>query len=163
MLRVLAFGTLLSGFMVIPYQMQLAYGWTRLTIKMNIVAVALLVPMLFLIVPRYGGIGAAWVWVALNAGYLLFGIHFMHLRMLPSEKWRWYGRDVIVPASAALAAALACRHGMPNQAGTITEILVLVLTSACVVMAAALVSPLVRAPLGVHVLAALRHARPSRL
>ena len=158
-LRVLAFGTLLSGFIGIPYQMQLAYGWTKLTIKMNFVAVALLVPLLFLVVPRYGGIGAAWVWVALNAGYLLFGIHFMHLRVLPTEKWRWYGRDVILPASAAAAAALACRYCMPNRASTMIELLVLPFASACVVIAAALVSPLVRAPVGAHMLAAVRHVR----
>jgi O-antigen/teichoic acid export membrane protein len=158
-LRVLAFGTLLNGLMGIPYQMQLAHGWTKLTIKMNVVAVALLVPMLFLVVPRYGGIGAAWVWVGLNAGYLLFGIYFMHLRLLPSEKWRWYGRDVIAPASAAAAVALACRYCMPNRAGTMIELLVLAFTSACVVIAAALVSPLVRAPLGEHMLAAVKHVR----
>ena len=142
--------------------MQLAYGWTKLIIRMNFVAVALLVPMLFLVVPRYGGIGAAWVWVALNAGYLLVGIHFMHLRLLPSEKWRWYGRDVIAPASAATAAALACRYCMPSRAGTMTELLVLAFTSVCVFIAAALVSPLVRAPLGAHVLTALRHLRFMR-
>lgn len=158
-LRVLAFGTLLSGFMGIPYQMQLAYGWTKLMIKMNVVAVAVLVPMLFLVVPRYGGIGAAWVWVVLNAGYLLFGIYFMHLRMLPSEKWRWYGQDVIVPASAALATALACRYCMPNRTHRMIEVLALVLTSACVVITAALVSPLVRAPLGAHMHAAVNHVR----
>jgi len=158
-LRVLALGTLFSGFMVVPYQMQLAYGWTKLIIKMNLVAVALLVPMLLMVVPRYGGIGAAWVWVGLNAGYLLFGIYFMHLRVLPSEKWRWYGRDVIVPASAALAAALACRYCMPTRASTRIEIPVLVFTSGCVVIAAALASPLVRAPLGAHMLAAIKHAR----
>jgi O-antigen/teichoic acid export membrane protein len=158
-LRVLAFGTLLSGFIGIPYQMQLAYGWTKLIVKMNFVAVALLVPMLFLVVPRYGGIGAAWVWVALNAGYLLFGIHFMHVRLLPSEKWRWYGRDVIAPASAAAVAALACRYCMPNPASTITELLVLLFTSIFVVIAAALVSPLIRAPLGAHMLAAVKRVR----
>jgi O-antigen/teichoic acid export membrane protein len=158
-LRVLAFGTLLNGFMGIPYQMQLAYGWAKLTIKMNVVAVALLVPMLLLVVPRYGGIGAAWVWVGLNAGYLLFGIYFMHLRLLPSEKWRWYGRDVIVPASAAAVTALACRYSMTNRASTTIEILLLVFTSACVVIAAALVSPLVRAPLGAHMRAAVNHVR----
>lgn len=159
MLRVLAFGTLLSGFMAIPYQMQLAFGWTKLTVKMNMVAVALLVPLLLLVVPKYGGIGAAWVWVGLNAGYVLFGIYFMHLRVLPSEKWRWYGQDVITPASAALATALACRYCMPNQAGTMIEILVLMLTSACVVISAALVSPLVRAPLAAHMLTAAKHVR----
>lgn len=158
-LRVLALGTLLSGFMGIPYQMQLAHGWTKLTIKMNVVAVALLVPMLFLVVPRHGGIGAAWVWVGLNAGYMLIGIHFMHLRVLPWEKWRWYGRDVIAPASAALATALACRYCMPNRANTMIEILVLAFSSACVVIAAALVSPLVRAPLGANIFAAVKRLR----
>ena len=158
-LRVLAFGTLLSGFVGVPYQMQLAYGWTKLIVKMNFIAVALLVPMLLLVVPRYGGIGAAWVWVALNAGYLLFGIHFMHSRLLPSEKRRWYSRDVIVPASAAAAAALACRYCMPNRANTMIELLVLLFTSACVVFAATLVSPLVRAPLGAHIFAAIKRVR----
>jgi hypothetical protein len=112
--------------------------------------------MLLLVVPRYGGIGAAWVWVALNAGYLLFGIRFMHLRLLPSEKRRWYGRDVIAPASAAAAAGLACRYCMPNQANTMVELLVLLFASACVVIAATLVSPLVRVPLGAHMLAAVK-------
>jgi O-antigen/teichoic acid export membrane protein len=158
-LRVLAFGTLLGGFIGIPFQMQLAYGWTKLTIKMNLVAVALLVPALFLIVPKYGGIGAAWVWVVLNAGYLLLGIHFMHLRVLPSEKWRWYGRDVLAPASAAAAAALTCRYFMPHRAGTMIELLVLLFTSVCVVIAAAMVSPLIRAPIGEHMLAAAKHVR----
>jgi hypothetical protein len=83
----------------------------------------------------------------------------MHLRLLPSEKWRWYGRDVIAPASAAAAAALACRYCMPNPASTMIELLVLVFSSACVVVAAALVSPLVRAPLGAHVLAAVKRVR----
>jgi hypothetical protein len=79
--------------------------------------------------------------------------------MLPSEKWRWYRRDVIVPASAAAAAALACHYFMPHRAGTMIEILVLLFTSACVLTAAALVSPLIRAPLGAHLLAAVKRVR----
>jgi hypothetical protein len=39
------------------------------------------------------------------------------------------------------------------------EILVLVFTSACVVIATALVSPLIRAPLGAHMLAAVKHVK----
>ena len=161
-LRVLAFGTLLNGFMGIPIQMQLAHGWTQLTIKMNLVAVVILVPALLLVVPRYDGIGAAWVWVALNVGYLLFGVSLMHLRLLPTEKWRWYSRDVIAPASVAAATALACRYCLPNRAGTMIELLVLVFTAACTAAAAVLVSPLVRATLGSHMLGAVRHVR-SRL
>jgi O-antigen/teichoic acid export membrane protein len=161
-LRVLALGTLLNGFMAIPYQMQLAHGSTKLIIKINVIAVALMVPLLFLVIPRYGGIGAAWIWVGLNAGYLLFGIHFMESRWLVSEKWRWYGSDVVAPASAAFATALACRYCMPDQASTMIEILVLMFTSACVVISAAMVSPLVRVPLVAHVLAGVKRVR-SRL
>lgn len=158
-LRVLAFGTMLSGFMGIPYQMQLAHGWTKLTIKMNFVALAMLMPTLFYVVPRYGGIGASWVWVALNGGYLLFGVYFMHLQVLATEKWRWYGRDIIAPTSAAAVTALACRYCMPHRAGTMTEVLVLLLSSVCVVVAAALVSPLVRAPVEERMLAVVKSAR----
>jgi len=81
------------------------------------------------------------------------------LRVLPSEKWRWYGGDVVAPALAAAAAALACRYCMPNRGSMVIELLVLLFTSACVVIAAALVSPLVRAPLAGHVLAAVKHVR----
>jgi hypothetical protein len=54
---------------------------------------------------------------------------------------------------------LACRYCMPNRASTMIELLVLLFTSTCVVIAAALVSPLVRAPLVAHLLAAVKHVR----
>ena len=47
LLQVLTLGTLFNGLMGVPYQMQLAHGWTSLTIYINIVAVALFVPALF--------------------------------------------------------------------------------------------------------------------
>lgn len=76
--------------MWIPYQTQLAHGWTSLTVRINIVAVAIIVPAILWATPRYGAEGAAWVWVALNTSYLLVGIHFMYRRILTREKWRWY-------------------------------------------------------------------------
>jgi len=76
--------------------LQLAHGWTSLTIKVNSVA-RYLDPSILWVVPDYGAIGAAWVWVTLNAGYILFDIHFMHRRLLSTEKWRWYSQDVVTP------------------------------------------------------------------
>ena len=35
-----------------PYQLQLAYGWTSFAIKINTVAVTLLVPAIFLVTPE---------------------------------------------------------------------------------------------------------------
>ncbi|MFZ2162803.1 MAG: oligosaccharide flippase family protein [Sideroxyarcus sp.] len=97
-LSVLVLGSFLNGLMWMPYQCQLAHGWVKLGVVVNLVAVLLLVPAIVLLVPKYGALGAAWLWVTLNAGYVLLGIHFMHRKILPQEKWRWYWQDVAMPA-----------------------------------------------------------------
>ena len=110
LLALLALGTLCNGFMHVPYMAQLAHGWTGFAVRMNIVAVGFIVPAVLWAVPRFGAIGAAWAWVALNAGYVLIGVHFMHIRLLPGEKWRWYRRAVIVPLIVGTITALALQN-----------------------------------------------------
>jgi len=105
-LAALAIGTFINGLMHMPYQLQLAHGWTSLILKTNVVAVALLVPAILWVVPRYGAVGAAWIWIALNTGYVLLNVGLMHRRILPSEKWDWYGQDVLMPALGATATLL---------------------------------------------------------
>ncbi len=97
LLSLLALGTMCNGFMHVPYMAQLAHGWTSFAVRVNIVAVAIIVPTIIWAVPRYGSVGAAWVWFALNAGYVLIGMHFMHRKILPAEKWRWYREAIIQP------------------------------------------------------------------
>jgi O-antigen/teichoic acid export membrane protein len=140
----LSLGTLLNALMIVPYQMQIAHGWTSLTIKVNIVAVSILVPAILLVVPAYGAIGAARIWVILNAGYLLVDIPLMHRRLLPHDKWRWYREDVTIPLAAAAATALLCRWVMPYDLGKLGEFSVLLMTSICVLTAAAMAAPMVR-------------------
>ena len=117
LLAPLALGTMLNGFMHIPYQMQLAHGWTGLAVRANLVAVALIVPAILWTVPTFGALGAAWVWCALNSGYILFAIHFMHRRLLPSEKWRWYRHAVFAPLVSGGLAALLLRGMLPEPVG----------------------------------------------
>ena len=102
----LALGTFLNGLMWMPHQCQLAHGWISLTLRTNLVAVILLVPAIFWVVPRYGAVGAAWIWVALNTGYVLIALQFMHARLLPREKWRWYSSDVLLPILGAAGVML---------------------------------------------------------
>lgn len=105
LLALLAVGTLLNGMMYMPYMLQLAHGWPGFAARVNTVAVILLIPSLLWIVPRYGALGAAWIWVVLNSCYVLIAIQFMHRRLLPNEKWRWYGMDIGLPLLAALCVA----------------------------------------------------------
>lgn len=109
LLTLLALGTLCNGFMHVPYTMQLAHGLTSLTVRMNSVAVVCIVPAILWAVPRFGAIGAAWAWLALNMGYVLIGIHFMHRKILPTEKRLWYWESVFKPLAIGSATVMALR------------------------------------------------------
>ena len=113
LVSLLAIGSFLNGLMYVPYQLQLAHGWTGLTVKVNLTAVLILVPALFWAVGAHGALGAAWIWTILNAGYVLFAIQLMHLRLMPEEKWDWYLRDVTWPTLAAAATLLLFRVFRP--------------------------------------------------
>lgn len=105
-LSVMAVGTFLNGLMYMPYQLQLAHGWTGLAVRTNLLAVLVVVPTLLLVVPRFGAIGASWVWVGLNLGYFLVHVQLMHRRILQSEAARWYVSDVAAPLAAAIVVVL---------------------------------------------------------
>jgi O-antigen/teichoic acid export membrane protein len=111
---------------------------------MNALSVVLLVPTILWIVPIYGPIGAAWLWVALNTSYLTLGIYFMHRRLLPTEKWRWYVQDIAIPLAAATAIAWLCRWAAPSGLGEFGEFGVLLISSGCVLAATILAAPMVR-------------------
>jgi O-antigen/teichoic acid export membrane protein len=106
LVRLLAIGNLLNGLMWIPYQTQLAHGWTSLTVKINIISVLLIVPGILLATPHFGAEGAAWAWVILNAGYVVVGIHFMYRRILCGEKSKWYLQDIFLPFAGSIFGAL---------------------------------------------------------
>lgn len=101
-LSIFVIGVFLNSLMHMPAQLQLAKGWVSLGVKTNLVAVVVLVPAIFWVVPRYGVIGAAWIWVILNAGYILISIQLMHRRLIKNDKWKWYFADVLLPASGSI-------------------------------------------------------------
>ena len=43
-------------------------------------------------------------------GYVLIGMHFMHRRLLPGEKWRWYRDAVFKPLVIGSIALLILRQ-----------------------------------------------------
>ncbi|WP_254565182.1 lipopolysaccharide biosynthesis protein [Oscillatoria sp. HE19RPO] len=131
LLRLLVLGNMLNGLMWIPYQTQLAYGWTRLGLQTNIVAVSFIVPAILWMTPRYGAVGAAWAWVSLNAGYVLIGVHFMYRRILKTEKWLWYREDVGYPLISALSVVWIIRWSLPVPDVWLFQLGILFLTFFC--------------------------------
>jgi O-antigen/teichoic acid export membrane protein len=141
LLSVIAIGNYFNAMMWVPYQTQLAYGWTSLALRINLVAVVVLVPCMYYASSMYGGIGSAWVWVALNFGYVIVGIHFMHRKILKGEKWRWYREDFVRPMLFGVMAAGCIKLLSAGvEATMLNEVLLLIVASSvtvCVVMFAA--------------------------
>ena len=128
-LSILIIGTVINGLMTLPYTLQLAYGWTRLTLYKNIVAVILLVPLMIWMVQMYHGIGAALAWVILNFGYIIFEIPIMHQRLLRNEMGRWYRRDIILPVLIVTLIGFIAREILPEDSSK--PIMLLVMLSTC--------------------------------
>lgn len=145
LLRVLALGYLLNIFMWVPYQAQLAHRWTELTLRVNLGAIFIVVPVLVVAVPRFGAIGAAWIWVALNTGYVIINIYFMHRRILKAEKRSWYLRDLIQPMVGSTMAMLIAAALFPwNGDSRPLLVLALALSGFGSLAASILCSPLIR-------------------
>jgi len=105
LVSILICGTALNVLMHLPHAMQLAFGWTKLLFYKNLLYVIVLVPLIIYMTARYGALGAASVWLLLNAGSVLFEIPIMHRRFLHKEKWHWYWQDVLIPLGTAILIA----------------------------------------------------------
>ena len=103
LVSLLIIGTALNGLMTLPYGLQLAHGWTSLAFYTNVTSVIILIPLLVFVSLRYGALGAAAVWIALNGGYVLIQLQIMHWQLLKGEQWRWYFEDVGLPMVAAFS------------------------------------------------------------
>ena len=108
-LSLLIIAHLFNALTHIPYYLQLAYGWTGLIVRFGIIAIAIFVPIVIWVTPRYGAEGAAWSLVVLNIGYMLFVVHFMHRKILLKEKRDWFLYDVLGPLMAALLVTLTIK------------------------------------------------------
>lgn len=97
-LALLALGTTFYCLAHMPYGLTLAYAWTRLPVALNAATVAVLVPALVVVVPKYGPMGAAACWVVLNAIGLAVQVTAVHRRFLPKgENRRWIRRTFAYP------------------------------------------------------------------
>lgn len=158
LLGVIAIGTMFNGFMSVPYLLQLAHGWTSLSIKISCLAVAALVPAILFLVPRFGAMAAAAIWATLNVAYVLIGAQFVFERLLGSEKRSWYLQDIAFPLVAALTAGVILRALLPTDGRLVYELAYLAAAALCIFGAAALTCPIIIARASRRT-----HARPQPL
>lgn len=152
----LLIGNGLNSLMSMPYALQIAHGWTKLVFYTNLIAVSLLAPAIYFATSRWGAQGAAWVWVCLNMGYLLFNVQMMHRRLLAEERWRWYWQDTLQPVLATLGVVYVSYVATPSLFKINTSMIMLVLVVFFIVAFAVAV---VSTPFGRNVI--FRFLKPS--
>lgn len=108
-LQIASAGTICNCLMWMPYNFMLANGNTRFTIYQNIIASIILIPLLFWWTNLYGALGASFVWLTVNAGYVLITIPIFHLLYLKGELIKWYRNDVAIPFIMAGSLALIAK------------------------------------------------------
>jgi O-antigen/teichoic acid export membrane protein len=138
-LSILAAGAALNGLMNLPYALQLAHGWTQLTLWVNGISLLVMVPLTFWLARRFGMTGAASGWLALNAFNFLLIVPIIHRRLLPSAATLWY-LIVLPPLLVSVAIAFAIRLSMPAPLAGITGIATLMLIGIVVLSASFLAS-----------------------
>jgi len=143
-LSILVAGTALNGLMNLPYALQLAHGWTRLTVGANLVALILGIPLCIWAVGHYDIVGAAFLWFAINFGFVAIAIPLMHRRLMRGGTTSWYLQDILPPFIAATAVGTFSRWLFPTLPRNLQGIFQLSVISGITLCAAALASPAVR-------------------
>ncbi len=139
----LVIGTALNGLMMLPYALQLAYGWTSIGLKITIVMTIVVVPAVVVMARAYGPVGAASVWFILNGAYMAVGVPLTHRRLLKGETWRWFG-DIALPLLPVVLIVVAYRRLAPASMSIPAAVCALMLLFFCTLGVAALASPLIR-------------------
>jgi len=144
LLSLLVLGNLLNSLLWVPYQLQLAYGWTSLGLKVNACALIFIIPALLYFVPLYGVTAAAWSWISLNIGIIFISIPLMHKKLLVGEKWNWFFKDTLYPLSAGTFAVILCSYWAPSMESLFLQISYLLFVSLIVLLSSLLSAPRIR-------------------
>ncbi|PKI25877.1 oligosaccharide flippase family protein [Pseudomonas monteilii] len=81
-----------NGFLALgsfPYYLQYAKGNLKYHIAGCIITVSLLIPAIIFSAINYGGVGAGWAWLFINAIFFFFWVTYVHYKLEPGLHWEW--------------------------------------------------------------------------
>ncbi len=99
-----------NGFMILasfPYYLQYAHGNLRLHFIGNLIFASGLLPIIIFSAKHFGGIGAGYCWLTINALYFFFWVPIVHKKFFPKMHAYWMIHCIaknVVPATLVCAA-----------------------------------------------------------
>ena len=91
--EILIIGSTILSIMSMPYFLSLSYNDTKTPILTNTVALIVSIPSLIYLTQEYQAVGGAFVWLIINAIFLVFFVYLLHGNYLSKDKMRWYIND----------------------------------------------------------------------
>jgi O-antigen/teichoic acid export membrane protein len=96
-----AIGNFFLAIAAFPYYLQYAKGNLKFHLIGNIFFVLFLIPSLVVVVNKFGGIGAGYVWIGMNSLYLFIWVPIINNYFVKGLNIKWYFNDIFrisVPA-----------------------------------------------------------------
>jgi len=121
--QIYTLGSLINGWMTMPYALMTSLGWTQLSFYQNLISILVFVPALFFMTSHFGILGASLSWLFLNLGYFFLSVPIMHSRILTREMGSWYLKDIGAPLLINLIFITAFRYLIPCPIQRIMKIL----------------------------------------
>jgi O-antigen/teichoic acid export membrane protein len=144
LITLLVLGNAMNSIAAFTALLQTASGRTRVLVRAHGIAVMFMVPAMILMAQRAGAMGAAWVWLAMNAGYLVIATPFLFRGALDGAMKRWALVDVIVPLAVSALVVLGFRVFLPSVEARLGEALLIAAATVSAVLAAGLAAPVTR-------------------
>lgn len=104
----------ISCLKVIPYNVQLAYGWARLSFYSNLTGVIVLIPTIFFGAYRNGAIGAAIGLIIFRVLDILLTVGIMHRKVLKNEFIEWLSKDIGLPVIVSIVFVISGKLFLDN-------------------------------------------------
>ncbi len=125
LLALLALGGMFNSLSAVPYLLQLAHGNTGTTLRLNLVILALFLPLLVIMVQASGALGAAQSWAAMTLCSMVAIAMLTFRRYLTAEGRRWWLGDVLPMLAVVFGAAAILQLLLPRPQGPFAEAAVL--------------------------------------
>jgi O-antigen/teichoic acid export membrane protein len=156
---ILVSAAVIHGLTYMPYALQMAAGWVRPSLVGALVSVVIYIPGMLFVVPRYGAIGAAGMWLGVNVIVLLLVVPVAHMRLLPKINGLWYRKDVAPTLLSSAAAILLLRIlGVGETGGHVLSLAIGLQSVATTIIVMLLLSAAVNTAIRTSIIAIVRTA-----
>jgi len=148
-LRLYAAGNLFLCVAAFAYYLQYAKGNLKYHLIGNIGLVIVLIPSVIYAATKFGGIGAGYVWLTMNALFLFGWVAYVHHKLEPGLHLKWLVNDALKVILLPMLMTVIILYGnyTSNLTGVLDNLIYVMVTGGGIMMSSLFFSDIVRVKL----------------